>query len=152
MTVCSADCHDAALQIVLVTDEACVPELEPSRFAVIAFNDAVFIPGWFKQQVRLHLYHSARAATPEEAGFDGQFHECPCHTPLDMQMCGTSAPAAQLLKLGCAHLIETPFYLITDADTFYLNPFSAGELLLELAFRWLKKELMPRPLQAMSTG
>ena len=37
----------------LVTDEACVPELEPSRFAVIAFNDAVFIPGWFKQQACL---------------------------------------------------------------------------------------------------
>lgn len=36
----------------------------------------------------------------------------------------------QLLKLGCAHLIKTPFYLITDADTFYLNPFSAGKLLL----------------------
>jgi Family of unknown function (DUF6492) len=36
--------------------------------------------------------------------------------------------AVQLLKLGCAHLIKTPFYLITDADTFYLNPFSAGEL------------------------
>ena len=32
----------------------------------------------------------------------------------------------QLLKLACGHLIPTPFYLITDADTFYLNPFSAG--------------------------
>ncbi len=33
---------------------------------------------------------------------------------------------AQLLKLACAHLIRTPYYLITDADTFFLNPFSAG--------------------------
>jgi hypothetical protein len=56
---------------VLVTDEACVPELEPSRFAVIAFNDAVFIPGWFKQQVRLRLQHSAAAALPDKADFAG---------------------------------------------------------------------------------
>lgn len=35
----------------------------------------------------------------------------------------------QLLKLSCAHLIKTPFYFITDADTFYLNPFSAGSFL-----------------------
>lgn len=41
----------SAPQIVLVTDEACAPELEPSRFALIAFNDVLYIPGWFKQQV-----------------------------------------------------------------------------------------------------
>lgn len=35
-------------------------------------------------------------------------------------------PCMQLLKLACAHLVTTPFYLITDADTLYLNPFSAG--------------------------
>lgn len=34
----------------------------------------------------------------------------------------------QLLKLACAHLVPTPFYLITDADTFYLNTFSAEDL------------------------
>ncbi len=39
-------------QIVLVADETCAPELEPRRFELIAFNDAVFVPGWFKQQVR----------------------------------------------------------------------------------------------------
>jgi hypothetical protein len=39
----------------------------------------------------------------------------------------------QLLKLGCAHLITTPFYLITDADTFYLNRFSAGKLCTAVA-------------------
>ena len=36
----------------LVADETCAPELEPTAFALIAFNDAVFVPGWFKQQVR----------------------------------------------------------------------------------------------------
>lgn len=36
----------------LVADETCAPELEPRRFELIAFNDAVFVPGWFKQQVR----------------------------------------------------------------------------------------------------
>lgn len=36
------------------------------------------------------------------------------------------ATTLQLLKLACGHLVTTPFYLITDADTFYLNPFSAG--------------------------
>mmetsp|Transcript_1620 Transcript_1620/g.4762 ORF Transcript_1620/g.4762 Transcript_1620/m.4762 type:complete len:408 (+) Transcript_1620:267-1490(+) len=67
----------------VVADEACAPELEPRRFAALAFNDAEFVSGWLKQQ---------------------------------------------LLKLACAHLVTTPYYLITDADTFFLNPFSAGDL------------------------
>jgi hypothetical protein len=32
----------------------------------------------------------------------------------------------QVLKLGCGHVVKTPYYLITDADTFFLNPFGAG--------------------------
>jgi hypothetical protein len=50
--------------------------------------------------------------------------------------------AVQLLKLGCAHLIRTPFYLITDADTFYLNPFSAGEAPLKLSELQMIHDLM----------
>ncbi len=35
----------------MVADEACAPELEPRRFAALAFNDAAFVNGWLKQQV-----------------------------------------------------------------------------------------------------
>lgn len=34
----------------------------------------------------------------------------------------------QVLKLACGHLIETPYYLITDADTFFLNPFGSRDV------------------------
>ena len=44
-----------------------------------------------------------------------------------MTLCGLAAP--QLLKLSCAERLRTPFYLITDADTFYLRPLSAEALL-----------------------
>ena len=35
----------------------------------------------------------------------------------------------QLLKLACASVLRTPFYLTTDADLFYLAPVSALDLL-----------------------
>lgn len=35
----------------------------------------------------------------------------------------------QVLKLGCGHVVKTPYYLITDADTFFLNPFGAGDIM-----------------------
>jgi Family of unknown function (DUF6492) len=34
----------------------------------------------------------------------------------------------QLTKLACARHISTPFYLITDADTFYMTAVSATDL------------------------
>lgn len=34
----------------------------------------------------------------------------------------------QLVKLACAFVVETPFLLITDADTFFLRPMRGQDL------------------------
>ena len=48
-----ADPTSFSWQIVVVADEACAPELEPDRLAVLAYNEARFVNGWLKQQVGL---------------------------------------------------------------------------------------------------
>jgi Family of unknown function (DUF6492) len=37
----------------------------------------------------------------------------------------------QLVKLACSAILTTPYYLITDADLFYLSPVGAADMLLE---------------------
>lgn len=39
--------------------------------------------------------------------------------------------AVQLVKLACGNTIQTPFYLITDADTFFMRSMQALDLVAQ---------------------
>lgn len=71
------------MQIRVIADEICAPELRQHELERIAGDSSQYVDGWMKQQ---------------------------------------------LVKLACSFAISTPFYLITDADMFFLHDVGALDL------------------------
>ncbi len=47
----------------------------------------------------------------------------------DSDSCRGVSPGPQLIKLACSFKVETPYFLVLDADTFFLSPMEALDLM-----------------------